>query len=175
MTLGEKIKILRKEKGLTQEELGKKLNTTKQTIGKYEKGIVTNIPLSRILDIAQVLDCDASDLIEWKHSDLYDNDMLESIKEDEQMLQNVRDDLQRDDLSESERDDLEESEYILEESIEGKKFALSQGRLKQKTEPSLLPEEELDKKLVSLLTSLTPEETQKVVEFALFLKSNRKD
>ena len=47
MTLGDKIRELRRAAGLTQGDLAKMLNTTKQTIGKYEQGIVSNLPLSR--------------------------------------------------------------------------------------------------------------------------------
>lgn len=39
MTLGERIRSLRKARGMTQQELADKLHTTKQTIGKYEQGI----------------------------------------------------------------------------------------------------------------------------------------
>ena len=55
MTLGERIRSLRKARGMTQQELADKLHTTKQTIGKYEQGIVTNLPLSRISELAQAL------------------------------------------------------------------------------------------------------------------------
>ena len=65
MTLGEKIAALRKAKGMTQQELADKLNTTKQTIGKYEKGIVSNLPLNRIRELADALDCDPSYLTGW--------------------------------------------------------------------------------------------------------------
>ena len=53
--IGERIKDLRTTHGMTQQELADKLHTTKQTIGKYEQGIVTNLPLSRISELAQAL------------------------------------------------------------------------------------------------------------------------
>lgn len=65
MTLGEKIRDLRKAAGLTQTELAKKLNTTKQTIGKYEQGIVSNIPLTRIVELAVALNTNPSYLMGW--------------------------------------------------------------------------------------------------------------
>ncbi len=55
MTIGERIKIARENKGLTQEQLGVMCGTTKQTIFKYETGVVTNIPLDRLKRIAEVL------------------------------------------------------------------------------------------------------------------------
>ena len=42
-TTGDRIKVLRESKGLTQEELGKLVGTTKQTIFKYETGKIENI------------------------------------------------------------------------------------------------------------------------------------
>ena len=56
MNLSEKIRYLRIQKGMTQAELAEKLNTTKQTIGKYENQVVTNLPLNRIQELADALD-----------------------------------------------------------------------------------------------------------------------
>ena len=52
MTKGERIKLLREKANMTQEELAKLLNTTKQTIYKYEQSVVTNIPSDRVERIA---------------------------------------------------------------------------------------------------------------------------
>ena len=37
--LGDKIKVFRKSKGFTQEELAIRLNIVRQTVSKWEKGI----------------------------------------------------------------------------------------------------------------------------------------
>ena len=66
MTLGERIRSLRKARGMTQQELADKLHTTKQTIGKYEQGIVTNLPLSRIGELAQALSTTPAYLMGWE-------------------------------------------------------------------------------------------------------------
>ena len=55
MTMGEKILRLRKEKGMTQEELGNEVGTQKAAINKYETGIVVNIKRSRIERLANAL------------------------------------------------------------------------------------------------------------------------
>lgn len=55
MTVGSTIRAAREAAGLTQEELGKKCGTTKQTIYKYETGKIENIPKGRIKKIASVL------------------------------------------------------------------------------------------------------------------------
>ena len=66
MTKGERIKRLRESANLTLEELAKKLHTTKQTIYKYEKNIVTNIPSDRIEALAEVLDSTPDYIMGWE-------------------------------------------------------------------------------------------------------------
>ena len=65
MTKGDRIRQLRKAKKITQIEMAKKLNTTKQTISKYEKGIVTNIPSDRLEDMAMLLDTTPEYILGW--------------------------------------------------------------------------------------------------------------
>ena len=66
MTKGDRIKNLRIAKGITQIEFAKRLDTTKQTISKYEKGIVTNIPSDRIEDMARILDTTPEYILGWE-------------------------------------------------------------------------------------------------------------
>lgn len=66
MTIGKKIKMLRLNLNLTQEELAISANTTKQTIHKYETGIVENIPASKIKAIADKLGTTPSNLMGWE-------------------------------------------------------------------------------------------------------------
>lgn len=65
MNIGEKIRIARENADMTMEELGKICGTTKQTIYKYENGIVTNIPLNRIEQIANSTGVSAAYLLGW--------------------------------------------------------------------------------------------------------------
>lgn len=65
MNIGQKIKEQRELLNLTQEELGKACGTTKQTIFKYETGIVTNIPMDRLCIIADKLRVTPSWLMGW--------------------------------------------------------------------------------------------------------------
>lgn len=51
-TMGERIRELRKEKGVTQEELGKLIGVQRSAIRKYESGMVENIPRSSIQKMA---------------------------------------------------------------------------------------------------------------------------
>lgn len=60
--LNENIKIIRKSKGLSQEELAIKLNVVRQTISKWEKGL--SVPDSNMLiSISQVLETPVSTLL----------------------------------------------------------------------------------------------------------------
>jgi transcriptional regulator with XRE-family HTH domain len=65
MTIGDRIKKLREGQELTQDELAKYINSTKQTIYKYENNIVTNIPSDKIEKIAEILHTTPSYLMGW--------------------------------------------------------------------------------------------------------------
>ena len=51
---GEIIKLLRKENGLTQEELGKKLGVQKSAIAKYERGEIVNLKRETIQKLSEI-------------------------------------------------------------------------------------------------------------------------
>ena len=63
MTTGDKIKMLRIQHGMTQEELGAKIGVKKSAIYKYENGIVVNLKRSTIEKLAKVLEVSPSWLI----------------------------------------------------------------------------------------------------------------
>ncbi|MBO5060275.1 MAG: helix-turn-helix transcriptional regulator [Clostridia bacterium] len=79
MTIGEKIKTLRIENGYTQEELAEYVGTTKQTIHKYETGIVTNIPASKIKSIADKLKSSPAYLMGWDENNQPDVEATSDI------------------------------------------------------------------------------------------------
>ncbi len=66
MTIGERIKAAREARGATQGELAKAAHTTKQTIYKYENGIVSNIPSDKIEAMAAFLSVSESYLMGWE-------------------------------------------------------------------------------------------------------------
>ena len=68
MTKGLRIKQLREARNLTQEDLAKLLSTKRQTISKYEKGIVTNIPSDRIEELAKILGTTPEYILGWEES-----------------------------------------------------------------------------------------------------------
>ena len=64
MTVGEKIKKLRKSLGLTQTELGQRVGVQKNAVSKWECGRVEDIPTSTIKQLASLFGVPASYLID---------------------------------------------------------------------------------------------------------------
>ena len=60
-----RLKVLRKQKGLTLEELAARLGTSKQTIHRYENGVIANIPKEKIERLAEELGTTPSELMGW--------------------------------------------------------------------------------------------------------------
>ena len=65
MTLGDRIRTAREALKMTQGELGALCGTTKQTIFKYETGVVTNIPLDRLEELSGKLGVTPAYLVGW--------------------------------------------------------------------------------------------------------------
>lgn len=65
MTIGERILSLRDRRGIGQTELANKAGISKQTLYKYETGIVTNIPSDKIEAIADALNVSPAYLMGW--------------------------------------------------------------------------------------------------------------
>lgn len=63
MDIGEKIRTARLAKGMTQEELGKRLGVQKSAIAKYESGRVVNIKRSTQKKISEILCIRPAELI----------------------------------------------------------------------------------------------------------------
>ena len=66
MTIGERIKLHREKANLTQDELANQLNTTKQTVYKYENNVVTNIPSDKIEKMAELFGVNPGYLMGWE-------------------------------------------------------------------------------------------------------------
>ena len=56
------LKMIRKQSQLSQEELGKKINVSKQTVSKYEKGIVEP-NFHTLVEISKVFNCSLDSLV----------------------------------------------------------------------------------------------------------------
>ena len=81
MILGKRIKSLRKEKGLTQEELGKIINVTKVSICCYERE--SRVPtLETLIALAEVFGVDVDYLL--------GNDVYAVAKEEIEFIKEIR-------------------------------------------------------------------------------------
>ena len=72
MTLGDRIKKLRKQNKLSQESLANLISVNVQNVYRYEKGIITDLPISRIDKLAQALNTTTDYLI---NGNTYTQDM----------------------------------------------------------------------------------------------------
>lgn len=92
MLLGKRIKSLRKERGLTQQELGDLINVTKVSICCYENE--TRVPtLETLLALAQVFKVDINYFLGNDYEIVADNDSHYSVqvaKEELEFLQEIR-------------------------------------------------------------------------------------
>ncbi len=66
--IGTNIKKFRKKEKLTQKELANKLNIRYQTVQKYEKGIISNIPLETIIKLSKILGVSIQDILGIKEN-----------------------------------------------------------------------------------------------------------
>ena len=63
---GRRIRQLREKKGMSLEDLGQAIGTTRQNIFKYEAGDITNIPYDKLRKIAEALDTDPWYILGWE-------------------------------------------------------------------------------------------------------------
>lgn len=69
MTIGRRIKELREKHGMSQVDLADKISVSKQTLYKYENGIITNIPSDKIESIAKILRASPSYIMGWDNAE----------------------------------------------------------------------------------------------------------
>lgn len=62
--MGNRIKEVRKEKGITQKELAEKLGVTPQAVSQFEKSDSMKFKHSTLVNIAEALGCSIDDLID---------------------------------------------------------------------------------------------------------------
>ena len=79
MTIGERIKLKRREKHLTLEQVGSKIGVSKQTVQRYETGQIENIPLTRLSQLAKVLGTTPGYLMGWDSDDIDNYDSIKTL------------------------------------------------------------------------------------------------
>lgn len=86
MEVGDRIKQLRIGLGMTQDELAKKAGTSKQNISRYEKNQLKDIPMSRIVAIAEALETTPATLLGYRGEDKkarqYIHDMIDKMPDE---------------------------------------------------------------------------------------------
>ena len=77
MTLGERIKYLRKKRHMTLEDVGKTINVERATVSRYESGTITNIPSDKIELMARAFSVSPAYLMGWEDEDEVDQKAIE--------------------------------------------------------------------------------------------------
>ena len=68
--LSNNLQRLRKQCGLTLEEVAEKIGTSKQTIHRYENGVISNVPADKVEALARVFGTSPSELMGWQAEEL---------------------------------------------------------------------------------------------------------
>ena len=69
MTIGDRLKELRLKHAYTLEYVSKQLHFSKQTLQRYESGVITNIPSDKIEALARIYQTTPSYIMGWeKHT-----------------------------------------------------------------------------------------------------------
>lgn len=90
MTVGERIHQRRKVLKISQVDLADKISVSKQTLYKYERGIITNIPSDKIEAIAKALNTKPETLMGWKKPSNSEMELLADIAGDPEILGMIR-------------------------------------------------------------------------------------
>ena len=79
MKFNEKLMELRRKEGLSQEELGYKLNVTRQTVSKWELGQTTP-EMDKLIEISKLFNMSVDDLINDSELENKTNQNIEKHK-----------------------------------------------------------------------------------------------
>ena len=93
MAIGDKIKSARLEARMTLEDVAQRVGVTRQTVQKYESGIVSNIPSDRIELLAKALNVTPAYLMGWEDTPVstkpaYDIFSLPGVSRPPRMIKN---------------------------------------------------------------------------------------
>ena len=80
MTLGERIKLLRKQRRMTMEDVAQKLGIGRATICRYENGQITNIPSDKFELMARAFSVSPAYLMGWDEEQEIDQKAIEEEK-----------------------------------------------------------------------------------------------
>lgn len=115
MTIGERIRYIRKQRNMTIDTLAKSVGVTRQTISRYETGSISEVPRSKLEKIADELGVKCDYLEGWTIESQLDSTNFD-IQQLKTELANAK--------TEDERAEIEKSIAILEESYDDLLFAM---------------------------------------------------
>ncbi len=85
MKIGERLRKLRLDKNMTLEEVGKRLNISRQTLQRYESGVIGNIPSDKIENLAEIYNTSPAYIMGWEEKITYSEiDTIAAHHEDEE-------------------------------------------------------------------------------------------
>ena len=90
MTVGERIRLARETKNLSQTDLANACKISKQTLYKYENNIITNIPSDKIEVIANYLSISPAYLMGWETDNKDTNNKLTDDEELQEYLEELK-------------------------------------------------------------------------------------
>ena len=80
MVMKQYIKHRRQELGLTLDDVAKVVGVTRQTIQKYESGVVANIPSDRIEMLARALKTSPARLMGWDEKETLEKELTQMLR-----------------------------------------------------------------------------------------------
>lgn len=86
MEMGNRIKLLREEKGMTLEELGDKVGVGKSTVRKWETGMIANMKRDKIAKLADALNVSPGYLMGWETPAPDDAELFADMLGDSKLL-----------------------------------------------------------------------------------------
>ena len=101
MSIGEVIRRLRLESGRSLESVAKELGISRQTMSRYETGVIGAIPYDNLVALAKVYGVSPAYLMGWERDDRQDEEkMLEQLRSDPElrMLLSASAGLSKDDM-----------------------------------------------------------------------------
>lgn len=81
MPIGQRIKTLRKQRGMSIDDLAIKLGKNRTTVYRYENGDIENLPLDILDPLAKALDSNPAYLMGWTSKDMLQAKMTDGDKE----------------------------------------------------------------------------------------------
>lgn len=118
MEIGQRIKTLRKQRGISIDDLASRLGKNRTTIYRYENGDIENLPLSILDSLADALDTTPAYLMGWS------DDSEENTQEEELGLKMKHVEIWRKEFDHSVLLTEEENQKLLEYA----RFLISQRR-----------------------------------------------